>query len=57
MIRDLSFGSEAVRMGSHWSRILKAIVLNLFLLLVKELVEIPESLEALLAAEITGLKI
>jgi hypothetical protein len=57
MIRDLSFGSKAVRMGSHRSRILIAIVLNLFLLFVKELVEIPESLEAILAAEIAGLKI
>ena len=54
MIRYLSFGSETGRIGSHGSRILEAIILNLFLLFVKELVEIPESLEALLAAEIAG---
>jgi hypothetical protein len=57
MIRNLSFSSEAVGIGSHGSRILKAIVLNLFLLFVKQLVEIPESLEAFLTAEIAGLKI
>lgn len=57
MIRDLSFGSKAVGIGSHGSRILKAIIFYLFLLFVKKLMEIPESLEAFLTAEIAGLKI
>jgi hypothetical protein len=55
VIRDLSSSMKTVRMWPQGSRIFIAIIFDFFLLFVKQFVEIPETLEALLITEIARL--
>jgi hypothetical protein len=53
VIGNLPSASETIREGPNGAGVLIAIVFDFLLLFVKQLVEIPESLEAFLAAEET----